>query len=155
MAGELAHATVGDTVSQAEFEDTALHTMTWADWTPTVNQTTGSTGVDLTVTQAKYCQVGKKVTAKGLLAITGTGTTGQSIQIGGWPVSIGDAATSCIGTAYVYDSSVGFYATAIRVISSTSVGLIGYNVVDYMGVTPNFGLAAGDAIAFTAEYIAT
>lgn len=152
MAGILAHATVGTNLTQAEFEAEALHTFTWQDWTPTVTQ---SSQQSVTVTEAKYCRIGNLIDAQAVLVVTSSGTAGQYIAIGGWPVTIGNPAAAAIGSGYVYDASVGFYTATLRVVSGSVLGFIGYNVVDYIGVTPSFALANGDSIAFAVRYRTT
>jgi hypothetical protein len=125
----------------------------WYSWTPTVTQ---SVAVTATITFAEYSTLNKVVILTASLAITGTGTAGNAIVIGGIPAAVQASRTGLdfsTGSVIVLDTSVPiryegsvtpFGASDLRFRSNGNAGLI--------GAQPNFGLASGDSIGFTVVY---
>lgn len=128
-----------------------LESSEWVDWTPTVTQTGN---VTKTITYARYIIIDSgKVTVSCKMLITGTGTAGSIIVVSGIPISAkytGDSV--CVGSAIIKDTGTAFYECAVEMSTATTIRFLGYNVVDYVGAVPNFGLAANDIISFTITY---
>lgn len=127
----------------------------WRDWTPTITQ---SGSVTITIDEAKYMLLGggKLVTLYAELTVTGSGTSGQGIVVGGLPTHIEPAknGTYAIGSFFIVDSSV-----PIRYVGSVSPlpATVGFRFqssgfASAAGVTPAFGLANGDTIGFSCFY---
>lgn len=124
----------------------------WVNWTPTVTQ---GVAVAVTVTEAKYCIIGKIGTAYCKLAVTGAGTSGGGITVSGQPAAMQPALVgdnTVIGTGMVLKSGVANYVGAVVPISATQWKLLAHAQGDYVGSQPTFALANGDKIAFTATF---
>jgi hypothetical protein len=124
----------------------------WLDWTPTVTQ---SGSVSCTITEAKYCIIGKVCHIYADIAITGAGTGANAVIIGGLPAACIPASPiwTGIGTGRVYDTStstsyVGMLVSANPVTSL----LISIDGAGSFGANPNVALANGDDIRITAMY---
>lgn len=152
MAGELVHASVGTGMTQAEYEATAAHTMTWADWTPTVTQ---SVSVTVTVTEAKYAIIGKVCHIYAKLAVTGAGTAGNGIQVDGVPAAAQSAVTGTrfvVGVFAIADSGTTDYAGSVLATAAGQFKFLSDGNGDYQGVAPSWALANNDTINFSATY---
>jgi hypothetical protein len=124
----------------------------WQDWTPTVTQ---SGSVAVTVTYARYTLVGNLVVGVGRLAVTGSGSAGNNIIIGGQPTAIQHGNThgglSMIGGGAVHDSGTAYYHGALMSVGATDWRILGH-ADGYIGGNPSFALANGDTISFQAAY---
>ncbi len=124
----------------------------WHDWTPTITQ---SGSVSCTITQAKYARIGKMVFVVAKLDVTGTGTAGNAIVIGGIPTAIAPAQTGsgvCVGSALVVDAGTTTYACSLQAPFSDQFYFRTGTNSGALGATPSFALASGDIISFTAMY---
>ena len=125
----------------------------WRDWTPTVTQ---SGAVTVTVTEAKYCLVGKVCHIYAKLAVTGTGTGANAIVVGATPVAAQPAVAAgegmVHGQAWVQDAgAANYYGLAVNSSGANWI-FPDTNTREYIGVDPNFALANGDKIFFSATY---
>ena len=92
-------------------------------FTPTITQ---SVGVTFTNTGSTYQRVGRRITAKCQVTLTGAGTAGAVI-VGTLPVTAVTAMDgSPIGTGYFSDASTGFtyHGFAVQANSGTAVYLV-------------------------------
>lgn len=122
----------------------------WRTWTPTVTQ---SSGVTITVAYARYVVLAQTVILQADLIVTGSGTGGNAIVIGGIPVAPAHTgAFFPIGAAVINNFGTASYNCAVVPVGANDFRLLGYNTAGYVGVSPNFALAPSDAIAFTAMY---
>jgi hypothetical protein len=126
-------------------------TLPWTDWTPTVTQ---SGAVTATVTMARYARVGNVVHVEAYLAITGAGTTANSITIGNLPVNVANpAAWRVVGAGSVVDVSVGPYSGSVVATGAATLAFVISGAGNgYLGAGPAFALANGDIISFSATY---
>lgn len=127
----------------------------WIDWTPTVTQ---SVAVAVTVNVAKYLvSDDDKVNAYAELTVTGAGTGGNNILIGGIPAAVQPAGLilgtiSTIGIVQIYDTGTSFYLGQVVPSAATSWGLRDSSTRNLMGALPNFALAAQDVISLRVSY---
>jgi len=123
---------------------------TWQDWTPTVTQ---SGSVSVTVTQGRYMTIGDTAIVQVSLSVTGTGTAGNAVVIGGQPAAIQSANNAVVlGHAWISDISSANYAGVLVAIGATDWRVVCHTEADYAGTDPSFALASGDAIRFHAAY---
>lgn len=124
----------------------------WTTWTPTLTQ---SGSVTHTLNRAKYKVVDGLASVVANFAITGSGTAGQKIVVGGIPAGIAIAGASdsvpTLGVAQYFDASVGLYTGVLTPASSTSLWMVVAGAT-YMGENPNMGAANGDLFGFTAHW---
>ena len=122
-------------------------------WTPTVTQL-GS--VTVTVNYARYLVLGPLAFTIGRLTVTGSGTAGNAIEIGGQPTALQTAhsggSRDVIGTAVVLDSGTTRYEGALTATSPTVWRIQLDSQTSVLGSTPSFALAAGDEIGFLAAF---
>lgn len=123
----------------------------WTTWTPTVTQ---SGSVTVTVNNAIYSIVGDICTVNVSLTVTGSGTANNAIVIGGQPSEIqATGGQNFLGTITIEDLSASlFYSGVLRLIGATDWRGITDGLGNYMGITPNFGLANTDRISFQGSY---
>jgi hypothetical protein len=122
----------------------------WTNWTPTITQ---GGSVAITITEAKYCFIGKVCHIYGYLTVTGSGIGGNVIVIGGQPTAVQPARTNIpIGTAYLIDAGVGYYMGNVIDVSATGWQIMVGSTNSVAGVIPNYALANGDLIMFSATY---
>lgn len=123
----------------------------WTDWIPTVTQ---GVSVTKTTTEAKYAVIGKTCHLYAKIAITGAGTAGQIITIGGIPTAAQITASvgSTIGIGKVLDSATANYVGEIENTSTSTLVIVPHGLTSGVGITPSFALASGDAIGFSATY---
>lgn len=130
---------------------TQIETGRWVDWTPTITQS-GNVTYTLTGGFARYIlDANGTITARARLSITGSGTTGNAITIGGLPYDIADV-TGDIGSIRIVNTGTASYVGSANIATATS--FIGYSSgnASAIGVTPNFALASGDVITFSISY---
>ena len=132
--------------------------MAWVEtkntsWTPTVTQN-GS--VTVTVNNATYSRIGDVIITRVKLTVTGSGSAGSAIVIGGQPSAIQAASNASlmpIGSFIIEDSSASIrYVGTIRTQAATDWRFQTSGVLNATGVTPSFGLDSGDIISFVATY---
>lgn len=123
----------------------------WRDWTPTVTQ---SGSVTVTVNRARYIVIANWVHLHGELTVTGSGTGGNAIIIGGIPIATTGLTngTSVIGVAAVEDTGVAYYAAILRLQSTTTFAMIYPSTNNFIGVNPNIALGNTDKISFRGAY---
>lgn len=126
----------------------------WISWTPTVTQ---SGAVAVTVTYARYIIFGNSVIVEARLAVTGTGTAGNAIIIGGQPAVIAhgnsNSAYSIIGGLLILDTTASLhYHGALVSFGAADWRGITHNSNNFTGVSPSFALANGHVVAFQATY---
>lgn len=125
----------------------------WQTWSPTITQ-----GVNVThnVARARYIINGKTVQMMMGSTITGTGTSGNAINIS-LPVTAFSGAgymSGRTGTFHYYRSATGFRYTGILELNTTTTGVMvseetGGNA---LGAAPSFSAGVNDQIAITATY---
>lgn len=123
-------------------------------WTPTITQ---SGSVTVTVNRAKYTINGNTAVANIYLTVTGSGTGGNVIVIGGQPSAIqpsGYVAGEVIGIARILDSSAStHYVGALIYVGATDWRIMAPAAVgNYLGAVPSFALANNDVINLAATY---
>lgn len=124
----------------------------YTNWTPTITQ---GVAVSVTVTEAVYSIIGETCHVQVKLAVTGAGTAGQQIVIGGMPTVAQPAlfgAGVVAGTAHVLDSGTTNHTGDLMATSATQFKILVDENDDYLGATPSFALASGDTIGFSATY---
>lgn len=122
----------------------------WTNWTPTVTQT-GS--VTVTVTHAAYQITGDLCVTNVRLAVTGSGSAGAVIQIGGQPSEMQASANqTVIGMIQILDAGIAHYVGSIYINGATDWRGFQDGAGNFMGAAPNFGLANGDFIFFYCVY---
>jgi hypothetical protein len=125
----------------------------YADWTPTVTQ---SGAVAITIGEARYCRIGDLVVATAYLTVTGAGTSGQPIVIGGLPFALPAGSFRHHGTILVRDRGTAYYAGVLRRNDDTSlVGTVDGAAGTAIGQSPSFALEEGDNISVQIAYEAT
>jgi hypothetical protein len=125
----------------------------WTSYTPTLTQ---SATVTKTVSYAKYEKIGRQVTVIVQLAITGSGTANNPVQVG-LPFTAGTAAF--YGSGYITDTSavtnypmiaVPASTTAVQFIDSTAG--TGGVLMGQTGAAFSAALAVGDGVNFGVTY---
>lgn len=126
---------------------------TWTTWTPTVTQ---SGSVTVTVNFAKYKIIDKVCFVSVRLTVTGSGTSGNDITIGGQPAamqSVNTGAEAIIGYGLVKRNGITFRVGDVVATGATSWKFIVDNDAYYLGSGGSaFGLAANDTININACY---
>ncbi len=120
----------------------------WQNWPPTLTQ---SGAVTFTITFARYKDDGNTIQVRMRLSVTGSGTAGSAIIVGGLPVSP-TVASGIFGVMRVFDTSVStsyvgalqFQSTTSAAGASPSAALIGNN--------PSLALATGDLVDIVGTY---
>lgn len=125
----------------------------WQPWQPTITQL--ASGIGRTINYARYAILAQTVIIQVRMTLTGTGTANNAIIITNQPTviqpaNVGIAAT--IGVATIFDSGVGYYAGSLLAIGAADFRIVAHGQANYVGITPNFGLAANDIISFQAVY---
>lgn len=121
----------------------------WTDWTPTVTQ---SGAVTVTVNEAKYAVIGKVLHLYAKLTVTGPGTGANAIVIGGLPIALAyGGVDTAIGTGVVVDTGTANYTGALVAASVTTLKIVSHSN-GYIGVYPDFALAATDVITLSGTY---
>lgn len=125
----------------------------WVSYTPTLTQ---PGAVTKTVTYAKYNRIGRMITAMGTLAVTGTGTAANSVEIG-LPVAAAAPATIPLGVGWVSDVSATLLYRGIARIGSTASTMFLYasnsTATTALGVDAfTAALAVGDLVTFNVSY---
>jgi hypothetical protein len=124
----------------------------WMDWTPTVDQ---GGAVAANVSWARYAVSGNTVHLWVELAITGAGVAGNAVSVSGIPAAIQPSqasVTAVVGVGEVLDTGTAYYVGALVANGADDLRIIAHNLGGFVGVTPNFALANGDAIGFHATY---
>ena len=117
----------------------------WIAWTPTVTQ---SGAVAATVTKGRYKIIAGICFVEVYLDITAAGTGGNAIKIGGQPAAIQQGVNSILGVGIVTDAGIAPYAANLYVVGATDWEFLHFTTLNFVGVDPNFALAAGDIIQF-------
>lgn len=137
-----------------ELEDYVSNLGRWRDYTPTLTQ---SGAVTNTATVARYCRIGQLVNLEIYLAITGTGTTNNSILVGlppNCPARNG-ATNVAVGVGYYFDTSISaVYTVRVDFQSTSTLRLWRADTAGaaVLGVDPNFAADTGDTLSLTATY---
>ena len=126
----------------------------WNTWTPTITQ---SGAVAATVTRARYKIVNKICHTEVSLAVTAAGTAANAIVIGGQPAAIQPSYSYTpggfpIGVAQVVNAGTATYVANVATLTATTFQFRAGATDNWVGVNPNFALANGDFIFFTATY---
>jgi len=125
----------------------------WVDWMPTVTQ---SGAVAVTVNYARYVVMANMVVGQARLTVTGSGTAGNAIIIGGMPVLDqpvrNGSNVDIMGSMLVLDSGLAFYHGALVAVGGADWRGIAHNLANYIGITPSFGLVATDVIGIEFAY---
>ncbi len=126
----------------------------WVDWTPTLAQ---SGAVAATVTEAKYCLIGKVCHIYARLAVTGAGTGNNTIVIGGIPAACSlaysaGAETFPVGVGIVVDTGSARRVGAVCPIDANDLFIQWYDGAYIGSGSANFALANGDFVGFTASW---
>ena len=131
---------------------------TWTGYTPTLTQ---SATVTKTVTYAEYMEQGTLVFVRGVLAVTGTGTSANAVVIG-LPVAA-DFTVGAPGFGFVCgvgkirdDSATQSYLGIVNIVSTTTFQVMplvpGTNVSGLGASQFTAALATGDGIVFSLQY---
>jgi hypothetical protein len=123
---------------------------TASTYTPTLTQ---SGAVTKTVTHATYFQLGKLIIANIYLAVTGTGTTNNTITVS-LPVTAAKSS-GIIGSGTVFDNSLLSHRGSLaRLVTTSTFDFIepASGTLNPVGQTPNFGLASPDTVAAAVIY---
>lgn len=128
----------------------------WTDYIPSLTQ---SGAVTKTVTTAKYSRVGRLITVEFALAITGTGTANNSIQMG-LPVTASAAAINATATGkfFFIDQSTGQWYTGVcgpTTGGNAAIFIVGGNSTATLGQTGGgftAALANADSLRGSLEY---
>ena len=147
-------ADVNDLNDAVVATQTALAVSGWSTWTPTVTQ---SGAVAATVTRARYKIVNKICHTEVSLAATAAGTGANDIVIGGQPAAIQPAYSEGtygfpIGIGTVVDAGAAVYGGILLALTATTFVILYPSSNLRIGTNPNFALANGDFIFFTATY---
>lgn len=141
----------------AEYEIERLKAMLlnpiWSNWSPTLTQ---SGSVTFTTAYARYVTLGRLVMIECRLQITGTGTAGNAIIVGGIPAAIAPAQTGnqadARGSWTFLDSGNTWYVGSLYPGPSNNLGFMSYGNGNLLGITPNFALANNDRLGFHAVW---
>ena len=126
----------------------------WSSWTPTVTQ---GGAVSVTVTYARYARYGRTIHFNASLAVTGTGTGFEPVEISGLPAT---AATSAliVGQGSIFDASATAYKSGVCFLESTTT----FSIRSEIDAAPfdnrlglysfTAGLASGDNIRIQGTY---
>jgi hypothetical protein len=117
--------------------------------TPFVPTITQGVAVSATVTAANYVQNGSVITVSIALAVTGSGTSGQSIVVGNLPAGLGSKS----GAFFIDANSTTYVGTTTNVTDTGVNFKVGGAVGDSLGVSPAFALTSGDRIILNMTYI--
>lgn len=147
----------GDTLTAAELNtyvsDNTQHlydvlNAAWTSFTPTLTQ---SGAVTKNVTRACYIKIGKTVHYTIDLAVTGTGTGGNSVIIG-LPVTAAASGTVPCGSGWIFDTSATTnYKGIAYQVSTTTCALVG--TAGNLGASEfTAALANGDSVRVSGTY---
>jgi hypothetical protein len=125
----------------------------WSTWTPTLTQ---SGAVTKTVTRAVYARYGRTIHFNAQLAVTGSGTSSNSVTIS-LPVTAASAGFITIGGGYIYDATASLnyhglaylLSTTTMALSPSAVG-VGLGVLGTVSFTA--ALANGDSVNISGTY---
>jgi hypothetical protein len=123
--------------------------ITQGTWTPTITQSGAVTG---TVNTASYRIIDKLCTVHIRISVTGSGTIGNGIVIGGQPTAIQPTAETLLGTFLLLDAGTAYYVGAVRAVTATNWQMFSHNQGSSVGANPSFALASGDAIYMVLNY---
>lgn len=121
-------------------------------WTPTVTQ---SGAVTVTNTSSSYQRIGRQVTCRFFVTVTGAGTGANAVIVAGLPFT-GLNTGDVVGVCSLLDSGSNRHQAHIRMESTTTLSLLASasTALDpRLGVTSfTAALAAGDTISGTFTY---
>lgn len=118
-------------------------------WTPTVYQ---GGDVSVTVTRAVYQVVGSAVNTQVMLAVTGTGSAANAVEIRSCPSGIAPVGLDVIGTFMLANVGTAVYVGAVYPTSPAVWQLWAHNTGNPVGISPSFALASGDVIRLNCTY---
>src|SRR3990172_926261 len=122
------------------------------EWFPPLTQ---SGAVAATVDYAWYTLVGRFALVQARLVVTGSGVAGNSVIVGGQPSALRprrSGAIATLGVFTLFDASVALYVGSVEAVAAQAWRLTAHNQGDYVGITPNFGLANTDVLGFACVY---
>lgn len=136
------------TVTTANISNVATQSVGgFVTFAPTLTQ---SGAVTFTTNTARYAKVGAVVHVNATLLITGSGSAGFAITVGGLPAA---ASANAIGGSFVYfDSGTNWYTGYTTGVSQTTVTLQGGDYGDRIGISPNIAAANGDSLQINLMY---
>lgn len=146
--------TVDIYVTTLRVNSNPVETGAWTTYAPTVTQS--GTVTSVTITRAKYCQIGKTVHV--MLRIDFTGATGA---VGNNPIRVSLPVTAAygggtVGSAFYFDTGAAIFPCTARFNSTTSVQFFrsdyAYGSVVPVGQDPNITVANGDWLETTFTY---
>jgi len=119
----------------------------WTSYTPVVSQGT-ATNIAKTINYAKWVQIGKTVHCNVYVTITGSGQSGQAINV---TLPSTPLYGMNIGSFHMVDTGVSYYAGAI---SHLGLGACAFYTTanDVIGESPSWALANNDFISFAVTY---
>lgn len=128
----------------------------WSAYTPVVVQSGTLSGAELTITSARYTQIGKtvRVTVVIVIANGADAVGGNSITIS-LPVAAASATGApFIGTGDIFDTSASaIFSGHVFLATTTTVSLLGFSSTNTLGAGGfTAALAVGDSIKFECEY---
>ncbi len=136
----------------ADLGDSALGIESaWTSYTPTIKQ--GTTTLTVTITRAKYKQIGKTVYLSVFATNTSTGSAGTAIRVShpsGLAPSNGSGDFT-MGTFMYKDSGTAFYIGSVTTNGTDFVGYA-HNSTDAIGASPSFTAANNDTVSLTVTY---
>ena len=123
----------------------------WTAYTPTISQ--GATNNIAKTGGAAYTRVGRLVTVKMDLTLTGAGTAAQPVRVS-LPITPSAANALPVGAGLLYDASLADNHSFLAILETTALfGMLATRVSGVLG-TQQFtaALAASDVIRLTATY---
>ncbi len=107
-----------------------------------------------TVTEARYVRSGCIVQAWGVLAVTGSGTSGNAVTVSLPVTASGHSANAAIGNGVILESSANDQTlVVVRLDTTSTVSFMSTETTQgRWGVFPSKGLATGDSVQFNVRY---
>lgn len=141
------HIKIGATVLDV------LDSAVWTAFSPTLAQSGAPT---YTVDNARYKLLGKLAVVQVQISVTAVGgaVTNNDIIIT-LPAALTSKFTgsfATVGTAQIYDSSIGMYVCTVFAATGTTIGFFQNGATLPIGRSPNIALAAGDKISLNLSY---
>lgn len=147
---------IGDLVRRVKYLEQQIDSLVkpevgrWVDWTPTVDQ---NGAVTHTATYARCKLDNDEVIIRARLAITGSGSAGTRIEVGGLPYSVASVGgLNTLGDCVIDDNGTTTYEGGVVTADATTLLFRIDQGGGFIGASPSFGLASGDDISFTIQY---